>query len=85
MSRQQAVEPYQPWSPTAWMRRPSCSECAGPIEWMPLGEAWDVLGAETLNGFIEVLGVTPNDDDDWDFWQCKDCGESGVLFDVVVG
>jgi hypothetical protein len=63
--------------------RGSCTDCGGPVEWLGLGDAVDVLGVDLVNEFLDYLDW--DGEEDLDFWLCPGCGTVGVLGDVEAG
>lgn len=83
-SAKRSVLEYEPVNPFARMMRPSCSECSGPVQWMSIGEALDVLGVDGLNRLFPD-GFEDPDEVELDFWRCRSCGNSGVLGPAIAG
>lgn len=77
--RESARVPVSSWM--SQLVRSSCSACSGPIQWMGMGEACDLLGFKLVNEFLDMLGNPNTDVVDVDFWRCRKCGHSGVLVD----
>lgn len=72
-------------APFSRAARRRCSTCGNPaLRWLALGDAWDQLGPEVVNGLLDQLDLSGAaasgaSGPAVDFWHCDRCHNSGAL------